>query len=97
MVSDVFSLTEANYIKTALAFDLARYLTNEDDYLAWNVFISRVAFYQNVFDSSTTFGKMQSYLNDLARNYYTKLGWVEDKVNDKWTDRYKINLHTIRI
>lgn len=89
MVSDVFSLTEANYIKTALAFDLAQYLTNEDDYLAWNVFISRVAFYQNVYDSSATFGKMQSYLNDLARNYYTKLGWVEDKVNDKWTDRYK--------
>ena len=70
-----------------LAFELAQYLTNEVDYLAWNVFISRSAFFANIFDSTLTFNKIRGYLSDLVRVYYNKLGWIEDPQKDAWTDR----------
>lgn len=89
IVSDVFSLTEATgYLESpTLAFELARFLTNEDDYLPWNVFISRVSFYLNIFDSTLSFNKIRDYLADLSRTYYNKLGWVENVQTDAWTDR----------
>lgn len=88
LVSDIFSFSEANYINGPKAFELSQYLTNEVDFLPWNTFIRRVSFFLNIFDSTSTFARMQSYLSDLARVYYNKLGWIEDAQNDLWTDRF---------
>lgn len=86
-MSDVFSLTEANYVNSPAAFELAKYLINEVDYLPWNIFISRINFFLNLFDTTSIYEKLQGYLRDLAGPYYRKLGWIENVQTDLWTDR----------
>lgn len=93
LISDVFSLTEANYFKSqTMAFELATYLTNEFDYLPWNTFISRIKFFTDLFDSMSNYAKLQTYLADLVKPYYEMLGWIENVNNDLWTDRLTFNL-----
>ena len=94
LVNDIFSFFESSNIGT-IAFDLGLYLTNEVDYLPWSAFISRMAFYLNLFETTTTFAKMQAYSSDLSRAYYNKLGWIDNPVTDAWTDRlFRNNLVT---
>lgn len=88
LINDVFSLTEANYVNNPAAFQLASYLTNEIDFLPWNVFINRINFFIYLFDSTASYGKMQTFLSNAVRAYYTKLGWIENVLTDNWSDRY---------
>ena len=69
-----------------LPLELAKYLSNEFDYLPWNVFLSRIKFYTDMLGSSQVSGDMQSYLRNLVEPYYKKLGW-DDDVSQEWLDR----------
>lgn len=88
LISDVFSLTEANYITNGVAFELAKYLYDEVDYLPWTTFINRIKFYIDLYDSEPSYSKMQSYLSDLVTLYFTKLGWYDDADKFEWNDRF---------
>lgn len=87
LVSDVFDLTEANYITNGVAFELAKYLIDEFDYLPWTTFLNRIKYFTDIFDSTSSYAKMQNYLADIVTPYYRKLGWFEDVDADLWTDR----------
>lgn len=89
LISDVFSLSQANYVKTDLALELAKYLSNEFDYLPWNVFINRIKYYTDLADSNQFYADMQSFLAKIVEPYYNKLGWTENIATDSWTDRLK--------
>jgi hypothetical protein len=88
LISDSFSLAESGLINGGFAFDIAKYLSNEFDFLPWNVFISRIKFFIDLFDTTPSFGSMQSLLSHIVEPYYTKLGWVENIITDSYTDRY---------
>lgn len=88
LISDAFSFTEANFaINQTLAFKLAMYLHDEFDYLPWTVFISRIKFFTDLYESTSSYDKLQTYLSYLVTPYYSKLGWIENVKNDNWTDR----------
>ena len=88
MIGDIFSFTEASYFQTAIAFDLvAKYLKNDLDFLPWSVFISRVKFYTDLFESTSSSSLLQTFLRDLVHPYYMKLGWIEDELTDGWPDQ----------
>lgn len=97
LVNDVFSLTEANYITNGVAFELAKYLVDEFDYLPWKTFTLRIKFFLDLYESTSSYAKMQNYLADLITPYYRKLGWIENPATDSWTDRYKENSFLISI
>ena len=87
LVSDAFGLTEANYITNGVAFELAKYLINELDYLPWTTFLNRIKYFIDLFDSTSTYAKMQNFLADIVTPYYRKLGWFENVDTDAWNDR----------
>ena len=88
-MGDVFSLTQANYITNGIAFELAMYMYDEMDFLPWSTFINRIKFFIDIYDSTSTFAKLQLYLADIVTPYYRKLGWIDNPTGDVWTDRYK--------
>lgn len=87
IVNDAFDLTEANYIQDGVAFEIAKYLINELDYLPWTTFLNRIGYFLNLFDSTSTYVKMQNLLADVVTPYYRKLGWFDNPDADEWNDR----------
>ena len=86
LISDVFSLSQARYIDPSIAFELAKFLSTEFDYLPWNVFINRIKYFTDLLDSSQNYGRLQLYLSNLVEPYYRNLGWDDDK-KQNWLDR----------
>jgi hypothetical protein len=86
LISDIFSLSQAGSVNPEQPLDLVKYLSNEFDYLPWNVFISRVGFYVNMLDTTKLNGDLQSFLSALVEPYYKKVGWIDDK-KQEWLDR----------
>lgn len=83
---------EANYYSATssiatLAFDLAKYLVDDFDFLPWSIFMSRVKFYTDLFESESSSSLLQTFLRNLVKKYYSRLTWIEDEQNDEWSDR----------
>ena len=66
--------------------NLIKYMSNEIDYLPWNVLLSRVKYYTDMLGSTRVSGDMQMYLSKLVEKYYKKLGWDDDE-SQEWLDR----------
>lgn len=62
-------------------------MSKETEYLPWNVAISRLTYITNMLESTSAFGKYQSYLINLISPIYNELGWVE-KDDDSWLQRF---------
>lgn len=86
LINDVFSLSQANKVDTNKPFELIKYLSNENEYLPWYSFLSRVDFYMDMIGSSEIYGDFRDYILDLVRPIYFKLTWYDDKTDD-WLTR----------
>ena len=58
-------------------------MSQETEYLPWSIAISRLNYLTNMLESTSAFGKYQTYLVRLINPIYNTLGW-EQKPNDTW-------------
>ena len=86
LVSDSFSLSQATMLDGVTPLNLIKYMSNEIDYLPWNVLLSRVKYYADMLGATRVSGDMQMYLSTLVEKYYKKLGWNDDE-SQEWLDR----------
>ncbi len=86
LVSDSFSLSQATMLDGVIPLHLIKYMSNEIDYLPWNVLLSRVRYYADMLGATRVSGDMQMYLSTLVEKYYKKLGWDDDE-SQEWLDR----------
>jgi hypothetical protein len=61
-------------------------MSQETEYLPWNIAISRLSYITNMLESTGTYGNYQNYLIDLIKPIYNRLGW-EEKSTDTWLQR----------
>jgi hypothetical protein len=87
LISDSYSLSQANLIEPEHPLNIAKYLKNEPEFLPWNVFLNRIRFYIDMLDTSSVKENLFSLLRDLVKSYYIKLDWNDNK-QDLWLDRY---------
>ena len=64
-------------------FEIIKYMSQETEYLPWSIAISRLNYLTNMLESTSAFGKYQTYLVRLINPIYNTLGW-EQKPNDTW-------------
>ena len=58
-------------------------MSQETEYLPWSIAISRLNYLTNMLESTSAFGKYQTYLVRLINPIYNTLGW-EQNPNDTW-------------
>ena len=90
LISDVFSLSQATIVAADLPLEMATYLEKEDDYLPWNVFLSRSRFYTDMLESTRIGSDLQKFLINLVRPIYTELTWTQDDSKHSWLKRFII-------
>ena len=94
IINDVFSLNRANKISSVKAFQILSYLENEIEFLPWYTFLSQVSYFINIFESTESYGYLQSHLINMLTPIYSRLTW-ESNPNDTWSDR-KLRTNIIR-
>ena len=87
IINDLFSLAEANKITVTKPFEMIKYIRTETEYLPWDVLLSRLGFFINLFEATEIYGNLREFLIELVKPIYKKLTW-SDSQTDSWLDRY---------
>ncbi len=87
LVNDAFNLNRANKMSAIKTFQILGYLEYEKENLPWSSFLSHMSFYQDILESTESYGDLQAYLINIIDPIYTKLGWESHTIIDTWPDR----------
>jgi hypothetical protein len=86
LINDAFSLSQAGTISTTKPFEIIRYLSKETEYLPWSTTLTRLRYFTDMLDSTSTFGNYEKFVVDLITPMYNRLGWIE-KESDGWLEK----------
>ena len=86
IINDAFSIAQTGDLNIQKAFEVIKYLPNENEYFPWVTTISRLRYLTDMIESTTAYGNLQEYLRQLISPIYKKLGW-ESKKEDSWLQR----------
>jgi hypothetical protein len=88
IINDVFGFSQAFLITPpTIPFEIAKYLSNETDYLPWIIAFDRLKYITDQLQFKLAYKDLKRYYLTLIKPIYTKLTWfVQEK--DKWLDRY---------
>lgn len=83
LISDIFSLVQANKLAPQKPFEFVQYLGEENDYLPWYSLFQKLNFFFDMLESTEIYGEFRVYMLKLVVPLYTKLGW-RDQPSDFW-------------
>ncbi|XP_077983679.1 aminopeptidase N-like [Glandiceps talaboti] len=75
LIDDVFNLARSGDVDVVLAFQVADYLRNEDNYSPWKALISNLRYVRNMLEKTPSYGYLEIYGQELVRPIYKKYGW----------------------
>ncbi|GAB6019205.1 hypothetical protein CHUAL_000819 [Chamberlinius hualienensis] len=78
LIDDVFSLSRGGYLNYSSAFELARYLKYETDYIPWITALRHLNELLDKLEVTDVFPHFRNYSLDLITPLYERLGWSED-------------------
>ncbi|XP_028679112.2 aminopeptidase N-like [Erpetoichthys calabaricus] len=70
IISDAFSLAQAEYIPITLALNTTRYLSKDTEYIPWISALANLKHFFLMFDRSEVYGPMQAYLRKQVHQLY---------------------------
>ncbi|XP_039629022.1 aminopeptidase N-like isoform X2 [Polypterus senegalus] len=70
IISDAFSLAQADYIPIMLALNTTRYLSKDTEYIPWTSALENLKHYFLMFDRSEVYGPIQAYLRKQVHQLY---------------------------
>ncbi|XP_077977883.1 aminopeptidase N-like [Glandiceps talaboti] len=77
LIDDVFNLARSGDVDVVLAFQVADYLRNEDNYSPWKALISNLRYVRNMLQKTASYGYLENYGRELVKPIYNKFasGW----------------------
>ena len=58
---------------------MIKYLSNEYEYLPWNVTLNSIKFYENLLGLTELYGDLRSFVLGLIKPVYLKLTWSNNQ------------------
>ncbi|RNA03939.1 Aminopeptidase N, partial [Brachionus plicatilis] len=83
LVSDIFSLVQANKLPSHKPFEFIQYLNEEYEYLPWFSLFQKLSFFFDNIESTEIYGDFRVFMLNLVESLYNKLGW-RDQNTDTW-------------
>ncbi len=87
LISDSFSLSQSIQVSPTLPLDVIQYLSEEKEYLPWNVFFSRSKYYTDLLDRTRINNDLQKIMRYLVADFYKDIEWVQDDTKHNWLYR----------
>lgn len=83
LISDIFSIVQANKLPSHKSFEFIKYLSNENDYLPWYSLFQKLNFIFDMLESTEVYANFRVFMLKLVEPLYTKLSW-RDQSTDSW-------------
>jgi len=77
LLDDAFSLVVAGILPDSIALGMSEYLTKESDLLPWTVAIKNLGSWRMLLRESQAREQLDTFVQGLIGNLYTKLGWQD--------------------
>lgn len=81
LLNDVFSLADANQLSYDIALDMTTYLSQETDFVPWNVAATKLQALQGNLIFTDTYMDYLQYARGLIKKIYQEVTWTVDEDN----------------
>ena len=88
LIDDIFALSRTSLVNISDAYELIRYLKNEDEFVPWTAAFSAMKLQEGLLTGQEMLPNVQKYFLELILPFYNRIGW-------KPTDRSKEWLRTL--
>ncbi|KAM7362149.1 glutamyl aminopeptidase-like [Cochliomyia hominivorax] len=93
LLNDVFSLADANQVSYEIALDMTTYLSQEKDFVPWNVAATKLQALQGNLIFTDSYMDYLKYARGLIDKIYKELTWTTDE-NNHLRNRLRVNILT---
>ncbi|XP_077977862.1 aminopeptidase N-like [Glandiceps talaboti] len=99
LIDDVFHLARSGDVDAMLAFQVADYLRNEDNYSPWKAAISNLGYIQKMLEKTPSYGNLEIYGRELIKPIYDLYGWnfKESDNDDENHVKYHLKVEAIKL
>ena len=84
LIDDVFALSRTSLVNTTDAYELIRYLKDEDEFVPWTAAFSAMRFQEDLLAGQEILLDVQHYFLELVLPLYHKIGWSPINQTSEW-------------
>lgn len=84
LIDDTFALLNTDLIDATDAYELIRYLKNENEYVPWMATVSAMEQQEQLLYNHDIYIDVQSYFLELLLPIYNQIGWIEIDSSKEW-------------
>ncbi|XP_077977850.1 aminopeptidase N-like [Glandiceps talaboti] len=97
LIDDVFNLARSGDVGVVLAFEVADYLRNEDNYSPWKVYMSDMKYISKLLEMTPSYGYLELYSQELIKPLYEKDEWKFEESDSDDINHVKYHVKVLAI
>lgn len=84
LIDDIFALSRTPLVNTSDAYELIRYLKDEDEFVPWTAAFSAMRLQEDLLTGQEILLDVQHYFLELVLPLYQKIGWTSIDQSKEW-------------
>ncbi|CAF1400989.1 unnamed protein product [Adineta ricciae] len=84
LIDDIFALSRTSIVNTSDAYELIRYLREEDEFVPWTAAFTAMRLQEDLLTGQEILLDVQHYFLELVLPLYNKIGWAPINQTTEW-------------